>query len=549
MGVVEDLARARADFERGDWSAALGRWTRTDAADLAPADRAAAGTAAFLLGRPMEAVDRYERAQAAHLAASDAPGALRCMFHLVMMLAVAGETSRSAGWLATADRQLVGLGDADLVERGYLAFAHMFHHLGRGDPAAAAASAADAAESGRRFGDADLTALGLCGQGRIAIRGGRVTEGLALLDESMSVLLAGGHSPIVFGHVYCTAIEGCQQIAELGRVSEWTVGLQRWCSEHPELVPFTGQCSLHRGQLLTAHGAFRDAVAEFDAAIERYRAVGQRAAIGLVAYERGQALRILGEAEAAADGFRLAREHGFDPQPGLAQLWLGAGERDAAEHAARRLLAEARSPVARVRTLPGAIAVLLACGDTAAARSAVDDLDALARDFGFDTLRAHAASASAAVELAAGDPAGALPYARKARELWSRLDDPYGAALARAAIGSALLALDDEESARTELEGASATLRALCAVPDAVAVERRLAPAAEALPGGLTAREGEVLRLVAAGRSNQQIAAELVISERTVARHLSNLFTKLGVGSRTAAAAYAYEHGLVRAAG
>lgn len=549
MGVVEELARARADFERGDWSAALERWARTDTAELSPADLAAAGTAAFLLGRPLEAVDRFERAQAAHLAAGDLAGALQGMFHLVMILAVAGEPSRSAGWLATADRQLADAGDADLVERGYLAFAHMVHHLGRGDPAAAAASAADAAETGRRFGDADLTALGLGGQGRIAIRGGRVAEGLALLDESMSVLLAGGHSPIAFGHVYCTAIEGCQQIAELGRVSEWTAGLQRWCGAHPELVAFTGQCSLHRGQLLTAHGAFRDAVDEFDAAIERYRAFGPHGAIGLVAYERGQALRILGEADRAADGFRLAREHGFDPQPGLAQLWVGEGEREAAERAARRLLAEARSPVARVRALPGATAVLLACGDTEAARAAADELDALARDFGFDTLRAQAASAAAAVEVAAGDPAGALPYARKARELWNRLDDPYGAAMARATIGSALLALDDEESARTELEGASAALRALGAVPDAEAVEGRLARAAKALPGGLTAREGEVLRLVAAGRSNQQIAAALVISERTVARHLSNLFTKLGVGSRTAAAAYAYEHGLVRSAG
>lgn len=544
MGVVEELARARADFERGDWSAALTSWLAADPASLTPDDLDSAGAAAYLVGRRDAALDLYERAHEVRLHAGDVPEAVRAAFHLVMICATSGEQSRAAGWLGIAEGLLTEV-PVDAVERGYIAFAQMFRSLGRGDLATAAILAETAREAGRRHHDSDLVALGLCSAGRIAIMAGRVADGLALLDEAMTGLLSHGGTPEVFGHVYCTAIEGCQEVRDLARVTEWTSGLHRWCESHPSLVAFTGQCSLHRGQILTGHGAFREAVDEFDSAIERYRAIGSPDAIGQAAYERGEVLRILGDLDAAEASFRLAGESGFDPQPGLALLWTVRDEPRAAAGAASRLLAEVRAPLQRLRVLPGIVEVLIACGDVEVARACSSELDSLAGEFAFDTVRADAASAAATVEIAAGDPMGALPYARKARAAWTRLENPYAAGLAQATIGRVLLVLGDESSARVELEAARAAFLRLGASPAADAVDALLGRSQAARPGGLSEREVEVLGLAAVGRSNQQIAEALVISERTVARHLSNIFTKLDVGSRTAAAAYAYEHGLV----
>jgi ATP/maltotriose-dependent transcriptional regulator MalT len=255
-------------------------------------------------------------------------------------------------------------------------------------------------------------------------------------------------------------------------------------------------------------------------------------------------LRALGDAAAAEASFRLAGEYGFDPQPGLALLWADRGEVPAATAAAHRLLAEVVAPLDRARVLPGVIEVLLAAGDVDDARACSAELDSLAQGFGFDAIRATAASSAAAVQIAAGDPAGALPFARKARAIWTRLRDTHAAASARATIGRALLALGDDASARVELDAARTALAELGATPAVRAIDRDLADAPAGRPGGLSEREVQVLRLVATGQSNLQVASTLVISERTVERHLSNIFTKIGVNSRTAAAAYAFEHDL-----
>jgi DNA-binding CsgD family transcriptional regulator/tetratricopeptide (TPR) repeat protein len=544
VGVIEELVSAREDFERGEWTAALTGWLTVDPASLSPDDVSLAGESAYLVGRHDLAIELYERAHAALLRAGEVAKAVRSAFHLIMIAATSGEPSRAAGWLATAERLLGDL-PADAVERGYIAFAEMFGLLGRGDLAAARSRAERAAESGRVHGDGELAALGLCSLGRIAIRSGAVAEGLALLDEAMTALLAHGRSPAVFGNVYCTAIEGCQEVRELGRMTEWTSALQRWCAAHPSLVAFTGQCSLHRGQILYARGALRDAVAEFDLAIERYRRNGTLDAIGQAAYERGAVLRELGDPAVAEASFRLAAECGFDPQPGLALLWADRDELPAAIGAARRLLVEVGAPLDRVRMLPGVIEVLLAAGDVDSARACSAELDSLAGDFGFDAIRATAAASAAEVHMAAGDPAGALPFARKAQTMWTRLRDPRAAGLARATIGRALLALGDQASGRVELDAARTIFAELGATPAVQAIDRALSASSAERPGGLSEREVQVLRLVATGSSNLQVASTLVISERTVERHLSNIFTKIRVNSRTAAAAYAFEHDLV----
>jgi DNA-binding CsgD family transcriptional regulator len=382
--------------------------------------------------------------------------------------------------------------------------------------------------------------MGLTGQGRLRLYAGRIADGLACLDEAMVRVVAGECGPVFAGHVYCTAIEGCQEISDFGRVAEWTSALERWCSAQPGLLMFTGQCALHRGQLLRLHGDWAAALDELRLAAERYVSVGSSDAIGLTARESGDVLRLRGDLDAADAAYQRAADHGCDPQPGLALLWLARGEEAAALAAVERLLDEAAGTVARCRVLPAAAEVLLACGQVDRARAAADELTALACS---EPLTAVAAECSGAVELAAGDPAGALPYLRKAGQLWVRASAPYDAARVGVLRGRALARLGDAAAARRELEAARDCFRRLGARPAAEEVSALLAPAA--LPAGLTAREVEVLRLVAGGRTNPQVAAELVLSEKTVARHLSNIFAKLDVGSRTAATAFAYEHGLV----
>jgi DNA-binding CsgD family transcriptional regulator len=158
-------------------------------------------------------------------------------------------------------------------------------------------------------------------------------------------------------------------------------------------------------------------------------------------------------------------------------------------------------------------------------------------------LRAMLAATRGAVDLAAGDPANALVSLRAASKAWSELEAPYEAACARLLIGCACRELGDDEGFALELEAARSVFEELGAAPDVAAVDALTSAGADT--HGLTSRELEVLRLVAAGKSNREIASELVISEHTVARHVQNIFRKLGVPSRTAASAFAYEHDLV----
>lgn len=533
---------ASAGFERGDWVTAFEAWSSagTDVLSIDELDDFA--TAAALLGRHEETVTVLQQAFVRCEAEGDLGRAVQCAFRLAMTTARHGEPALSAGWTSRAEGLVEQL-DEDVAEVGWVAILRMLRHLSRGELAEATACAEAATAAGRRHHHPDLIALGLCSQGRLALYGGRVPEGLALLDEAMVRVIAGETSPVISGHVYCTAIEGCQEISDYGRVSEWTSALERWCGAQPGLLEFTGQCAVHRGQLMRLHGDWGPALDEFELACRRYQEVEAPDAAGLSLYEAGEVLLLRGELDAADSSFQQAADHGFDPQPGLALLWLARGQDTAARSAIERLLAETGGPVQRCRLLPGAVDVLVECGELEQARACAHELGQLAGLFGSLVLQARAAQAAGEVELACSDAGGALPYLRKAQQLWARADNPYDRARVRALLGQALAATGDPESSRRELEAARAAFRRLGAVPDADQVDSALAPGP--LPAGLTAREGEVLRLVATGRSNAQIAADLVLSEKTVARHLSNIFAKLDVGSRTAATAFAFEHGLV----
>jgi DNA-binding CsgD family transcriptional regulator len=539
---VVGVEQARAAFGRGDWRAAYAAWSAAPLDSLPVDELVDLASAAELLGHHDVLVAALQRAFVASRDAGDTGTAVISAFRLSMSTGAHGEPALSAGWSARAEGLADQLAD-DAVEHGWIAFLRMFRAIMSGDFATALECSGHAVAIARRHTDPDLTAMALCGRGRIDLYAGRVADGLALLDESMVWVIAGETSPVIAGHVYCTAIEGCQEISDFARMAEWTSALERWCAGQPGLLAFTGQCAVHRGQLLRLRGQWGSALDEFELAAARYREVGSPGAAALSAYEAGEVLRLRGEQSAAEESYERAADLGFDPQPGLALLWLARGEQPAAVAAVERLLAEPGGPVQRCRILPAAVELLLAAGQVDRARDLAEELSGIADDFGCEPLQAAAAQASGAVELTGGDPAGALPYLRKAQQLWARTEAPVDRARARVLLGRALGTVGDTDASRRELEAARTVFRQVGARPYADEVDLLLAPAS--LPAGLSAREAEVLRLVASGRSNAQIAADLVLSEKTVARHLSNIFTKLAVGSRTAATAYAFEHGLV----
>jgi DNA-binding CsgD family transcriptional regulator/tetratricopeptide (TPR) repeat protein len=540
MGVVEELIRAREAYGRREWLAAYDGLSDAAPNELTPADFVRLATAAYLLGQRNDCVQALQRAYQLNLRGGDTLAAVRSAFWLAMVLLTSGETAIGGGWVARSQRLLASI-DGDVVERGYVLIHLMLRHFDAGEFDAAYQLAEQVTGYGHRYSDPDLVAMGLSGQGRLLLYGGRVPDGLALLDESMVGVASGEVSTIFAGNIYCSMIEACQEIDDFDRAARWTAALTTWCTQQPGLVPFTGQCAVHRGQIMRARGAFDDALTEFDLAVQRYLAEQSPAPAGLAMAERGDVLRVRGDLAGAQAAYERAVAFGHEPQPGLALLWLAQGRTEAAAAAIRRLLGEVGDPVHRSRLLPAAVEVLLSAGQHDEAIAAAAELESVGGSFGCPSVRARADHAAALVALECGEPAAAMPRLRQAHAVWERLGWRYETARCRVQLSRALHALGDEESAVTELAAARRTFAELGAAPAEREAATLITPT---YPGGLTSREVEVLRLVAAGKSNPEIARQLFLSEKTVARHLSNIFTKLDVASRTAAAAFAYEHHL-----
>jgi DNA-binding CsgD family transcriptional regulator len=542
VGLVDELHRAREAYERRDWVAAYSTLADLDEGALDAADFAALASSAYLVGRRNDCIQALQRAFEANLGRGDVLQAVRSACWLTTVLFEGGELAIGNGWLARAQRLLDDV-EGDVVEQGYVVERLLLQGVLTGDFATAFALAPKLTDYGRRFHDPDLVATGLMCEGRMAIYSGQVAAGLQLLDEAMVEVMGGGLSPITAGLVYCSVIEACQEVCDLERAGEWTHALTTWCEAQPGLVAYAGQSAVHRGQLMRLHGALGDALVELDRALERYSSAGGHPAVGLAHYERAVVLLLLGELAAAGLAFAAAIENGHSGQPGRALLWVALGRPENALAAVRRLLAEQQSPVQRSALLPAAVEVLVTAGDLESAAPLVTELQEIGASFGCSALQAAGWYAEARLALAGGDAVRATTAAKHAATLWTRLSARLEVARCRVAAAQGMRQQGDEESALSELEAARRTFDELGARPEERAAAALLGPSVA--PAGLSPREVEVLRLVAAGRSNPQIAAELFLSEKTVARHLSNIFTKLGVGSRTAAAAFAFQHRLV----
>jgi DNA-binding CsgD family transcriptional regulator len=500
------LALGHEFFERQAWADAYAQLAAADREEsLALEDLERLATAAYLAGRDSACVSAWARAHRESVRIGDVPRAARCAFWLGFPLLLKGDVAPARGWLARARRVLDDCRE-DCVERGYLLVPAALQDLGGGDAASAYTTFGRATEIGFRFGERDLEALGQLGQGQALIALGEESEGVAMLDEAMVAVTGGEVFATAAGIIYCAVIETCQEIFDLRRAQEWTAALERWCASQPGLVPYRGQCLVHRAQIMQLHGAWRDAMDEARQACELLSGPSAHAAAGMAYYQLAELHRLRGEFAAAEEAYRQASRWGRAPQPGLALLRLAQGHAGAA---------------------------------AAAIRTALEDAHDRAH-FSAPFLQAVSAQATGAVLLAEGDARAALTELRHARQMWQELDAPYEAARVRVLTGLACRQLGDSDTAEMELDAARWVFQQLEAAPDLARVDDLCGTSSKAV-SGLTGRELQVLRLIATGKSNRAIAADLVISEHTVARHVQNIFAKLGLRSRTAAAAFAFE--------
>lgn len=533
--------RAREAFARQEWGNAYALLASGSLLEADDFERLA--VAACLVGRDEESRRAWEQAYLECARLGDPDHAARCAVWLGIGLLLRGDMSQAGGWFARASR-LVDEAEAECAARGYLLVPAFLESLGRGDAGDALGLANEMLAIARRFEDKDLLAFGMLSHGQASLALGETVRGMSLLDEVMVAVAAGEVSPIPAGIIYCAVIEACVDVFDLRRAAEWTEALSDWCDAQPDLVPYRGQCLVHRSQVLQAHGEWTDAVVEAERARQRLSETAHPA-LGLALYQQGELHRMRGELTEAERAYRAASEQGREPAPGIALLRLADGKIDAAVAAVRRMVEESRGKLSRPVMLAASVEIMLAASDVDAARSAADELVTISEAVGAPLLHAIAAHSTGSVLLAEGRAASALKWLRGACDEWRDLEMPYEAARSRVQIGLACELLGDHDAAAFETDAARATFERLGARTDLARLGRLLDAEARPWPAELTERECEVLRLVATGKTNREIAAALVISEHTVGRHLQNMFMKLGLASRAAATAYAYEHGLV----
>jgi DNA-binding CsgD family transcriptional regulator/tetratricopeptide (TPR) repeat protein len=545
MSSADTLKHGRVAFKEESWREAYDLLASAESqTSLDPEDLEMLAKSAYLVGKETQCTGIWARAHQAYVNIDNIPKAAYCAFWLGMIFFDQGENAQGGGWMARAKR----LSDdypQQCAEQGLLLIPQALQHMRNGEAEKAQDVFSHAVEIGQRFKNPDVAAIGRLGRGQALILQNKISEGTALLDEAMVAVISNEVSPIVAGLVYCAVIETFQKIYDLRRAQEWTTALSRWCDSHPELVPYRGQCLVRRAEVMQLHGEWVDAVAETERACEILSKPPGSTAAGQAFYRQGELNRLQGKFSKAMEMYRQASKWGLNPQPGLALLRLAQGKIDVAKSAIRQSENEKSDQIARSIILPAFVEIMLEAGEIPAAQSAADELAEIAAAFQAGYLQAIANHAQGSILLASGELREALEKLRSAWTAFNDMEASYESARARVLIGLTCRELGDDDTAEMEFETAREIFQLLGAEPDLKKVNAITSRKPKKQSHGLTDRELEVLQLLSTGKTNKQIAAQLFISERTVDRHVSNIFMKLDVPSRTAATVYAFEHNLV----
>ena len=540
------LDRGREHYRDQAWSHAFKCLTAADRTDsLGAEDLEMLATTAYMLGRDSDYVANLRRAHDAYQDRGDGRQAIRCAFWIGHSFLFRGKAARGTGWFERAKRLLETVPE-DCVEVGYLLVPEWLREMSRRNYEAAIRLTAEAARIGERFDDADLVWLARDDHAKALILHGELEEGLRLVDETLVAATMGELSPIVTGIVYCNTISYCAAVYELRHVREWTNALSTWCEQQPEMIAHNGLCLVHRAEVRLLEGDWSTALMDARRVTERYtRGVLNQIACGRAHYCQGEANRLLGDYKAAEEAFRRASRNGYEPQPGLALMRLAQGKTEAAAAAIRRIVAETRSEYRRAKLLEAQVDIMLACREPDRAHAAARELNEIAERNECEVLRAMAACCRGTTALANGQASDALVELRPALKVWTDLAAQLEIARVRRLIAEACELLGDRDTAALENEAAERIFEELGADRTFIGGERTSGDPDVAGDHGLTPRQLEVLRLVAAGKTNREIATELFVSEHTIARHVQNIFSRLDVSSRTAATAYAFANDLV----
>lgn len=520
-----------------DWSRARDLFLTVGDRPLTADDSYGLAKADWWLGLVQDALDAYEQAYHGYLGERRPERAAFAAFDIAGSLFLRGDHAQGSGWMSRFNRLLHELPDGLVHE--YARFVDLDARADRMDADGVIEQAQRLHAAGERYADLTLCALALMVQGRTTVRRGQVEPGMAVLDEAMLAAGSGRMDPAFAGNIYCNVVATCHAVLDIRRMREWTRVLARWCESLPPAVLFTGICRVHRAQLLQMAGDWGRAEREAARVCAELAGI-QVASVAEAHYLLGEIRLLRGDLAGAEEQLRLAGRLGRDPQPALALLRAARGDTGGAAAMLDAALAgTAGRPPERIRCLAALVEVALDRGDPDSAERAAGELERLAADYPTTGLAGLSAQARGAVLVAGGHPQTALPVLQAALRTWQELDAPHAAARVRVLVARAHAALGDPAGAAVALDGATEAFIRLGAAPDLARSRHR-----PARPDGLTGREAQVLALVAAGRTNQQIGEILFISHKTVARHLSSIFTKCGVSSRAAAAAYAVAHGL-----
>lgn len=541
----DKLQAARSAYDRGAWADATELFLGADAeTGLDTGDLEALAWSAAISAQDRVMLTTLERLYAHYAASEDHEQSARTAFWCGLRNMLIGEVGLGAGWLQRAAKHAEQT-PPDCVQRGYLLLPQVFMHRGKGDYDTAIKVADKALVIGEKADEPDLIALAGSMKGGILFRIGRIDDGYIPIDEAMLLANSRRLSPVVSGVVYCEVIASCCRVLEMVRAREWTAILTDWCRRNPQAKAFNGVCQVHRAEVLQLEGNWNEAFAEAERAGRGLHGTTEQTAMATAAYRRGEILRLRGEFEQSNAEYRLAGEIGIDPQPGMALLRLVQGRREEAVAAIRRAMETAGDVPGKTQLLPAGIEIFIACGDLDTAEELCAEMSGIAGLFGTEILARVADQGNGSLALARGQFSDAITALTRARDYWAAFGAPYLVARLRVDIAHCCAGLGDAESAGMEFDAAGKIFQELGAGPDLARIHEFRTGTKAAGTDDLTARERQVLSLVANGGTNREIARELGLSPKTVNRHVENILGKLGVGSRAAAVAKGLKAGAI----